>query len=167
MERYRILAPAVEWIFFFFCRKNICLSALQRNSHQDTQRRGTQRKVAEEEESKLTECSIKNTRLRYMSQEHLGETIGIFFFFHFKTGQQVQHHRKHQAKKKRLQVCLWAIRFQSDNKRYSCSLPAGFKRHSETSRALHVRKSLTCSLSCFTAALTLWLVYLSTMMAEG
>lgn len=116
MERYHILAPAVELIFFFFCRKNICLSALQRNSHQDTQRRGTQRKVAEEEESKLTECSIKNAHLRYMSQEHLGETIGIFLsFFHFKTGQQVQHHRKHQAKK-RLQVCLWAIRFQSDNK---------------------------------------------------
>lgn len=67
--------------FFFFCRKNICLSALQRNSHQDTQRRGTQRKVAEEEESKLTECSIKNAHLRYMSQEHLGETIGIFLSF--------------------------------------------------------------------------------------
>lgn len=90
----------IDFFFFFLQEEHLlkCASAELPSTHERGEggRGGgdTRREDAEEEESKLTACSIKNTHLQYMSWEHEAETMGIFFFCNFKAGWPVQHLRK-------------------------------------------------------------------------
>lgn len=77
MERYHILAPAVELIFFFFFLQEEhllkCASAELPSRHESGGDTG--REDAGEEASKLTACSIKNTHLQYKSLEQQAAII--------------------------------------------------------------------------------------------
>lgn len=87
------------------------------------------------------------------------------FFCKFKVGRPVQHLRKQKffEKKRSSSVCMRGSRALTGLKGTAvvCQDSNGSQRPSCQSELL------LCSLWCFSAALTLWLVYLSTMMAEG
>ena len=78
MERYHILAPAVELIFFFFLQEEHLLKCASAELPSRHERGGdTGREDAEEEASKLTPCSIKNTHLQYKSLEQQATTMDM------------------------------------------------------------------------------------------
>ncbi|CAB1434573.1 unnamed protein product [Pleuronectes platessa] len=60
--------------------KNICLSALRRNSHQVMKEGAWRKKNAAEETSKLTVCSIKYTHLQNMSSEEQAANMSVSVF---------------------------------------------------------------------------------------
>lgn len=170
----------IDFFFFFFPflqEEHLlkCASAELPSRHErggDTRKK--KRKDAEEEASKVTACSIKNTHLQYMSLEEQAATIGIFFCVRLRAAWRVQHLRKHQLLETGesgagFASVLRGFRAITALKGAAAASPAGFKRRCEPLLCEHlrVRVSPLPRSGVFTAALTLWLVYLSTRMAEG